>query len=61
LTRRTWWVQESFKGHLPLLQASLSEWSRANGVFELRDGKIVRVSDYFNLADWEKQSGMPPG
>ena len=32
-----------------------------NGVFELRDGKIVRFSDYFNLADWEKQSGMPLG
>jgi len=32
-----------------------------NGVFELREGKIVRFSDYFNLADWEKQSGMPLG
>jgi limonene-1,2-epoxide hydrolase len=32
-----------------------------NGIFELRDGKIVRFSDYFNLADWEKQSGMPLG
>jgi limonene-1,2-epoxide hydrolase len=32
-----------------------------NGVFELRDGKIVLFSDYFNLADWEKQSSMPPG
>jgi limonene-1,2-epoxide hydrolase len=32
-----------------------------NGVFELRDGKIVRFSDYFNLADWETQSGMSLG
>jgi limonene-1,2-epoxide hydrolase len=32
-----------------------------NGVFEVRDGKIVRFSDYFNLADWERQSGMPLG
>jgi limonene-1,2-epoxide hydrolase len=32
-----------------------------NGIFELRGGKIVRFSDYFNLADWEKPSGMPLG
>jgi limonene-1,2-epoxide hydrolase len=32
-----------------------------NGVFELRDGKITRFSDYFNLADWEERSGMPLG
>ena len=32
-----------------------------NGVFEMRDGKITRFSDYFNLADWEKRSGMPLG
>jgi limonene-1,2-epoxide hydrolase len=32
-----------------------------NGIFELREGKIVRFSDYFNLADWEKPSGMPLG
>ncbi|HSD10852.1 MAG TPA: limonene-1,2-epoxide hydrolase family protein [Candidatus Binatia bacterium] len=32
-----------------------------NGIFELREGKIVRFRDYFNLADWEKPSGMPLG
>ncbi|WP_431231329.1 limonene-1,2-epoxide hydrolase family protein [Mycolicibacterium psychrotolerans] len=29
-----------------------------NGVFEVRDGKIVRFSDYFDLADFEQQSGF---
>lgn len=29
-----------------------------NGVFEVRDGKITRFSDYFDLADFEKQSGF---
>ena len=29
-----------------------------NGVFEVRDGKIVRFSDYFDLADFERQSGF---
>lgn len=28
------------------------------GVFEVRNGKIVRFSDYFDLADFERQSGM---
>ncbi|GAY17172.1 limonene-1,2-epoxide hydrolase family protein [Mycobacterium sp. shizuoka-1] len=29
-----------------------------NGVFEVREGKIVRFSDYFDLADFEQQSGF---
>ena len=29
-----------------------------NGVFEVRDNKIVRFSDYFDLADFEQQSGF---
>ena len=29
-----------------------------NGVFEVRDGNITRFSDYFDLADFEKQSGF---
>lgn len=29
-----------------------------NGVFEVRDGKITRFSDYFDLADFEQQSGF---
>ncbi len=29
-----------------------------NGVFEVRGGKIVRFSDYFDLADFERQSGF---
>ena len=29
-----------------------------NGVFEVRDGRIVRFSDYFDLADFERQSGF---
>ena len=28
------------------------------GVFELQDGKIARFSDYFDLASFERQSGM---
>lgn len=28
------------------------------GVFELRNGRITRFSDYFDLADFERQSGM---
>lgn len=28
------------------------------GVFELNNGKITRFSDYFDLADFETQSGM---
>lgn len=28
------------------------------GVFEVRDGKIRRFSDYFDLANFERQSGM---
>ena len=28
------------------------------GVFVLRDGRITRFSDYFNLADFERQSGI---
>ena len=28
------------------------------GVFEVRGGKITRFSDYFDLADFERQSGM---
>ncbi|MGQ0699587.1 MAG: limonene-1,2-epoxide hydrolase family protein [Panacagrimonas sp.] len=28
------------------------------GVFEVRGGKIARFSDYFDLADFERQSGM---
>lgn len=28
------------------------------GVFEVRNGKITRFSDYFDLADFERQSGM---
>jgi len=28
------------------------------GVFEVKHGKISRFSDYFDLADFEKQSGM---
>lgn len=28
------------------------------GVFELENGKITRFSDYFDLADFERQSGM---
>ena len=28
------------------------------GVFVLADGKIVRFSDYFDLASFERQSGM---
>ena len=29
-----------------------------NGVFEVRDGKIVAFRDYFDLASFEKPSGM---
>lgn len=29
-----------------------------NGVFVLRDGKIARFSDYFDLESFERQSGM---
>jgi len=29
-----------------------------NGVFEVRGGKITRFSDYFDLADFEQQSGF---
>jgi len=29
-----------------------------NGVFEVRDGKIVSFRDYFDLASFEKPSGM---
>ena len=29
-----------------------------NGVFEIRNGKITRFSDYFDLADFEQQSGF---
>ena len=28
------------------------------GVFEVKNGKITRFSDYFDLADFEEQSGM---
>lgn len=28
------------------------------GVFELRGGRITRFSDYFDLADFERQSGL---
>lgn len=28
------------------------------GVFEVKNGKITRFSDYFDLADFETQSGM---
>lgn len=28
------------------------------GVFEVKDGKIARFSDYFDLADFEAQSGL---
>ncbi|BBX73013.1 nuclear transport factor 2 family protein [Mycobacterium shinjukuense] len=28
------------------------------GVFEIKNGKITRFSDYFDLADFERQSGM---
>lgn len=28
------------------------------GVFEVQDGRIRRFSDYFDLADWERQSGI---
>lgn len=28
------------------------------GVFEVRNDRIVRFSDYFDLADFERQSGM---
>jgi limonene-1,2-epoxide hydrolase len=28
------------------------------GVFEVKNGKIARFSDYFDLADFERQSGM---
>src|SRR5882757_3868639 len=28
------------------------------GVFEVKNGKITRFSDYFDLADFERQSGM---
>ncbi len=28
------------------------------GVFEVKNGKITRFSDYFDLADFESQSGM---
>lgn len=28
------------------------------GVFEVRNGRIVRFSDYFDLADFERQSGL---
>lgn len=28
------------------------------GVFEVRRGRITRFSDYFDLADFERQSGM---
>jgi limonene-1,2-epoxide hydrolase len=28
------------------------------GVFEVKDGKITRFSDYFDLADFEAQSGL---
>ncbi|BBZ39775.1 nuclear transport factor 2 family protein [Mycobacterium conspicuum] len=28
------------------------------GVFEIKNGKIARFSDYFDLADFEGQSGM---
>ncbi len=30
-----------------------------NGVFELRDGKIAKFRDYFDLATWVRGSGMP--
>lgn len=29
-----------------------------NGVFEIKDRKIVRFSDYFDLATFERQSGL---
>jgi len=28
------------------------------GVFEIRQGRILRFSDYFDLADFERQSGL---
>jgi limonene-1,2-epoxide hydrolase len=28
------------------------------GVFEVKNGKITRFSDYFDLADFERQSGL---
>lgn len=28
------------------------------GVFEVRNGRIARFSDYFDLADFERQSGL---
>jgi limonene-1,2-epoxide hydrolase len=28
------------------------------GVFEVKNGKITRFSDYFDLADFQRQSGM---
>lgn len=28
------------------------------GVFEVKNGKITRFSDYFDLADFERQSGI---
>ncbi|WP_244892710.1 limonene-1,2-epoxide hydrolase family protein [Mycobacterium asiaticum] len=28
------------------------------GVFEVENGKITRFSDYFDLADFEQQSGL---
>ena len=28
------------------------------GVFEVKNGRIARFSDYFDLADFERQSGM---
>jgi steroid delta-isomerase-like uncharacterized protein len=32
---------------------------RAGAFFEVRDGLIVRVTNYFNLADWLRQITSP--
>lgn len=35
--------------------AGQTYWLRVGAFFELRDGKVARVTNYYNLQDWIKQ------
>ena len=58
-----WTMSATHKGDLPGLPATGKRFSiRGATVFELQGEKIRRVSDYWNMVTFLKQTGvMPPG
>ena len=56
-----WTMSGTHKGDLPGLPATNKAFSlRGSTICELRDGKIKRLSDYWDMVTFLKQTGVMP-